>query len=80
MAWLLTRLFRLQKVFPNCLSLGELTLDIINPWYEYVPSEFVDLFATNMYAFETKYYRGTHPTSYLCRLLVDHYDAEDTFL
>ncbi|KAL1920911.1 uncharacterized protein VTP21DRAFT_11546 [Calcarisporiella thermophila] len=46
-------------------------VDALNPYYDYVPPEHVDLFVTNM---------GGHPPSYLYRLLREQYDVLDTDL
>ncbi|ORX89536.1 translation initiation factor eIF-2B beta subunit [Basidiobolus meristosporus CBS 931.73] len=52
---------------------GELIdkIDLVNPYFDYVPPELVSLFITNV---------GGHPPSYLYRLLNENYDAEDTSL
>ncbi|GAO51940.1 IF-2B-domain-containing protein [Saitoella complicata NRRL Y-17804] len=46
-------------------------VEVINPYYDYVSPELVQLYITNL---------GGHPPSYLYRLVGDHYDAVDTVL
>ncbi|KAF9437959.1 Translation initiation factor eIF-2B subunit beta [Entomortierella beljakovae] len=41
---------------------------VINPYYDYVSPDFVNLFITN---------QGGHPPSYLYRLIVENYDPND---
>ncbi|CAG8722275.1 4902_t:CDS:2, partial [Ambispora leptoticha] len=50
---------------------GELVdnITLLNPYYDYVTPEHVDLFITNT---------GGHPPSYLYRLINENYDPEDT--
>lgn len=43
-------------------------VDVINPWYDYVPSDGVSIFITN---------QGAHPPSYIYRLLTESYHPED---
>ncbi|EEB06533.1 translation initiation factor eIF2B beta subunit [Schizosaccharomyces japonicus yFS275] len=45
--------------------------DILNPYYDYIPPDLVDLFITNL---------GGYPPSYLYRILNDTYDSCDTIL
>ncbi|KAG9303727.1 hypothetical protein G9A89_018624 [Geosiphon pyriformis] len=44
---------------------------LLNPYYDYVTPEHVDLFITNT---------GGHPPSYLYRLINENYDPEDTVI
>jgi translation initiation factor eIF-2B subunit beta len=46
-------------------------VDVINPAYDYVPPELVDLFITN---------NGGHQPSYIYRLLQEYYSPEDNYL
>lgn len=46
-------------------------VDVLNPAYDYVPPELVDLYITNT---------GGHQTSYVYRLLGEYYDARDSTL
>lgn len=46
-------------------------LDLVNPAYDYVPPELVDLYITNA---------GGHQTSYVYRLLDECYDQRDYVL
>ncbi|WBW70868.1 translation initiation factor eIF2B beta subunit [Schizosaccharomyces osmophilus] len=52
---------------------GDLISDaeILNPYYDYIPPDLVDLFITNL---------GGYPPSYLYRIMNDTYDANDTIL
>ncbi|EFQ96744.1 translation initiation factor eIF-2B subunit beta [Nannizzia gypsea CBS 118893] len=43
-------------------------VDVMNPLYDYVPPELVDLYITNV---------GAHAPSYLYRIVSDHYRTED---
>lgn len=43
-------------------------VDVVNPVYDYVDSELVDLYITNL---------GGHAPSYLYRIVADHYRVED---
>lgn len=43
-------------------------VDVINPIFDYVPAELVDLYITNL---------GGHAPSYLYRIVADHYRVED---
>lgn len=43
-------------------------VDVSNPIYDYVESELVDLYITNL---------GGHAPSYLYRIVADHYRVED---
>jgi len=43
-------------------------MDVLNPGFDYVPPEFVDLFITNL---------GGHNPSYIYRLLAEYYNAQD---
>ncbi|KAJ5689659.1 translation initiation factor eIF-2B subunit beta [Penicillium macrosclerotiorum] len=43
-------------------------IDVLNPLYDYVPAELVDLYITNL---------GGHAPSYLYRIVSDHYRKED---
>ncbi|KAK2836879.1 hypothetical protein FQN49_006629 [Arthroderma sp. PD_2] len=43
-------------------------VDVMNPLYDYVPAELVDLYITNV---------GAHAPSYLYRIVSDHYRTED---
>ncbi|KAJ5893850.1 hypothetical protein N7495_005541 [Penicillium taxi] len=43
-------------------------IDVLNPIYDYVPAELVDLYITNL---------GGHAPSYLYRIVSDHYRKED---
>lgn len=52
-------------------SSNEGEVDVLNPAYDYVPPELVDLYITNT---------GGHQTSYVYRLLNDYYDARDSHL
>ncbi|CAB52277.1 translation initiation factor eIF2B beta subunit [Schizosaccharomyces pombe] len=45
--------------------------EILNPYYDYIPPDLVDLFITNL---------GGYPPSYLYRIMNDTYDASDTIL
>ncbi|MCJ1313315.1 GCD complex subunit gcd7 [Agyrium rufum] len=50
---------------------GELVderVDVLNPMFDYVPAELVDLYVTNL---------GGHAPSYLYRVVEDHYRKED---
>ncbi len=46
-------------------------VDVLNPAYDYIPPELVDLYITNT---------GGHQTSYVYRLLLDMYDPRDSLL
>lgn len=46
-------------------------VDVVNPIYDYVDSELVDLYITNL---------GGHAPSYLYRIVADHYRVEDVDL
>ncbi|TKA24749.1 hypothetical protein B0A50_05737 [Salinomyces thailandicus] len=46
-------------------------VDVVNPAYDWVDSDFVDLYITNL---------GAHAPSYLYRIIADHYRKEDTVL
>lgn len=46
-------------------------VDVVNPLYDYVPPDLVDLYITNL---------GGHAPSYLYRIVADHYRPEDTRL
>ncbi|ORY02083.1 translation initiation factor eIF-2B beta subunit [Basidiobolus meristosporus CBS 931.73] len=46
-------------------------IDLVNPYFDYIPPELVSLFITNV---------GGHPPSYLYRLLNENYDPEDALL
>ncbi|KAI5801610.1 hypothetical protein DFH27DRAFT_62896 [Peziza echinospora] len=46
-------------------------VNVINPVYDYVPAELVDLYVTNL---------GGHAPSFLYRIVSDHYRAEDVTL
>ncbi|KAJ1660756.1 GCD complex subunit gcd7 [Dispira simplex] len=46
-------------------------VEVINPYYDYVAPEYINLFITN---------HGGHPPTYLYRLLNENYDPEDTYL
>ncbi|EON62791.1 hypothetical protein W97_02016 [Coniosporium apollinis CBS 100218] len=43
-------------------------VDVVNPLYDYVPADLVDLYITNL---------GGHAPSYLYRIVADHYRVED---
>ncbi|GAM84257.1 hypothetical protein ANO11243_022510 [Dothideomycetidae sp. 11243] len=45
-------------------------VDVINPIFDYVPAELVDLYITNLHS-------GGHAPSYLYRIVADHYRVED---
>ncbi|EPY49700.1 translation initiation factor eIF2B beta subunit [Schizosaccharomyces cryophilus OY26] len=45
--------------------------ELLNPYYDYIPPDLVDLFITNL---------GGYPPSYLYRIMNDTYDANDTIL
>ena len=44
------------------------SIDIVNPFFDYIAPEYIDLFVTNT---------GGHPTSYVYRLLSENYNNED---
>ncbi|KAK0647347.1 putative translation initiation factor eIF-2B subunit beta [Lasiodiplodia hormozganensis] len=46
-------------------------VDVVNPLFDYVPADLVDLYITNL---------GGHAPSYLYRIVADHYRAEDVNL
>ena len=46
-------------------------IDVVNPLYDWVDAELVDLYITNL---------GGHAPSYLYRIVADHYRSEDTSL
>ncbi|KAK9456943.1 hypothetical protein V1511DRAFT_495727 [Dipodascopsis uninucleata] len=46
-------------------------LNVVNPLYDYVPPEFVDLYVTNL---------GGYSPSFMYRLVLDHYRQEDVNL
>ncbi|KAF2139794.1 uncharacterized protein K452DRAFT_253323 [Aplosporella prunicola CBS 121167] len=46
-------------------------IDVVNPLFDYVPADLVDLYITNL---------GGHAPSYLYRIVADHYRAEDVNL
>lgn len=46
-------------------------VDVVNPLFDYVPADLVDLYITNL---------GGHAPSYLYRIVADHYRAEDVTL
>ena len=43
-------------------------VEVVNPLYDYVPADLVDLYITNL---------GGHAPSYLYRIVADHYNVED---
>ncbi len=76
-----TGLFKLCPVFPHdndsfnmllspsaVANHSEEGLEIINPKYDYVPPELVDLYITNI---------GGHQPSYINRLVAEHYHTQD---
>ncbi len=77
-----TGLFKLCPVFPHdkdpfniLLSpsavanhTGEENLEIVNPAYDYIPPELVDLYITNI---------GGHQPSYIYRLVGEYYHTPD---
>lgn len=46
-------------------------VDVVNPLFDYVPADLVDLYITNL---------GGHAPSYLYRIVADHYRVEDVNL
>ncbi|RMZ66151.1 translation regulator gcd7 [Pyrenophora seminiperda CCB06] len=46
-------------------------IDVVNPLFDYVPADLVDLYITNL---------GGHAPSYLYRIVADHYRSEDIAL
>lgn len=46
-------------------------VDVVNPVFDYVPPELIDLYITNL---------GGHAPSYLYRIVADHYRVEDIVL
>ncbi|CAA9964153.1 hypothetical protein CFE70_007193 [Pyrenophora teres f. teres 0-1] len=46
-------------------------IDVVNPLFDYVPADLVDLYITNL---------GGHAPSYLYRIVADHYRSEDITL
>lgn len=46
-------------------------MEVVNPLFDYVPADLVDLYITNL---------GGHAPSYLYRIVADHYRAEDLTL
>ncbi|ORY87690.1 translation initiation factor eIF-2B subunit beta [Protomyces lactucae-debilis] len=44
------------------------TVEVVNPYYDYVAPELVDLYVTNL---------GGHPPTFLNRIMVENYDTED---
>jgi translation initiation factor eIF-2B subunit beta len=43
-------------------------VDVVNPFFDYIPPEHISLFITNV---------GGHPPSYIYRLLNETYDQRD---
>jgi translation initiation factor eIF-2B subunit beta len=58
---------KIQKGSTTAIEIME-NVDVINPWYDYVPSDAVSIFITN---------QGAHPPSYIYRLLTESYHPED---
>lgn len=63
--------------------------EVENPLYDYVPSQLIDLYITNLYVVSCPQEaatvtdndsRGGHAPSYLYRIILDHYRPEDTEL
>jgi len=50
---------------------GEKVVSVLNPVFDYVPAELVDLYVTNL---------GGHAPSFLYRVVGDHYRHEDIHL
>jgi hypothetical protein len=46
-------------------------VDVLNPYYDYISPDLVSLFITNV---------GGHPPSYIYRLVIEGYNAEDISL
>lgn len=57
--------------YAEAAAMAEGTVDILNPAYDYVPPELVDLYITNT---------GGHQTSYVYRLLGEYYHHDDSSL
>ncbi len=76
-----TGLFKLCPVFPHvkdsfnmllspsaAVNHSEEGLEIVNPAYDYIPPELVDLYITNI---------GGHQPSYIYRLVAEYYHTQD---
>ncbi|WWC92671.1 uncharacterized protein L201_007630 [Kwoniella dendrophila CBS 6074] len=60
-----------SKLFSSSSSTGKDSTEIINPYYDYIRPELVQLFVTN---------EGDHSPSYIYRLIKEAYDEEDVEL
>lgn len=59
------------KVVPYCDGEFMAGVDVVNPVYDHVEADLVDLYITNL---------GAHAPSYLYRIVADHYRVEDVDL
>ena len=46
-------------------------MDVVNPYYNFVPPDLISLFITNV---------GPHPPNFIYRVLTDQYSSEDITL
>jgi translation initiation factor eIF-2B subunit beta len=59
------------KVVPYCDGEFMAGVDVVNPVFDHVEADLVDLYITNL---------GAHAPSYLYRIVADHYRVEDVDL
>ena len=60
-----------SKVVPSQDARFKAGVDVVNPVYDWVDADLIDLYITNL---------GGHAPSYLYRIVADHYRAEDVDL
>ena len=65
-----------SAVIPFEESLVSTSVNVINPQYDYIPPELVDLFVTN-FSVVSSLQSGSHQPSYIYRLLSEYYSPED---